>query len=435
ESLRFTDFHVSPTCAPTRSAIMTGRHEFKNGVTHTIHERERMTLEAVTLPQVLKSAGYTTGIFGKWHLGDEDPYQPNRRGFDEVFIHGAGGIGQSYVGSCGDAPGNKYFDPAIRHNGTFIKTQGYCTDLFFAQAKKWIGAQAKVGKPFFAYITPNAPHGPLVSPGPQYDALYSGKAINGQKLNDGAVAYYSMITNIDENVGSLRQELKSLGIANDTLLIFISDNGGTHTRYFKAEQRGQKGSMYQGGTRSPAFWNWPGKIPSGVDCTALTVHIDIYRTLAELAGANLSDKSQQQAEGRSMLPLLEYPQSEWAERTLITHVGRWQRGAAEKSKFAKCAIRNSRYSLVENKALYDLKTDPGESTNVIESHPEVVAQLRHAYDIWWQETLPLMVNEDAVGPPVNPFKAAYWRQFGDGPAKADDDGNGNPNRKKRGSSR
>src|SRR5438093_6630705 len=118
EGVRFTDFMVSPTCSPTRSALMTGRHEFRNGVTHTINERERLTLSATTLAQVLKSAGYATGIFGKWHLGDEPDYQPGKRGFDEVFVHGAGGIGQKYPGtSCGDAPGNTYFDPVRLHNG------------------------------------------------------------------------------------------------------------------------------------------------------------------------------------------------------------------------------------------------------------------------------------------------------------------------------
>ena len=134
EGVRFTDFHVSPTCSPTRSALMTGRHEFKNGVTHTILERERLTLKATTIAQVLKSAGYTTGIFGKWHLGDEPDHWPDKRGFDEMFIHGCGGIGQSYPGSCGDAPGNTYFNPAILHNGKFEKTKGYCTDVFFGQA-------------------------------------------------------------------------------------------------------------------------------------------------------------------------------------------------------------------------------------------------------------------------------------------------------------
>src|SRR5947209_4501696 len=137
-SVRFTDFHVSPTCAPTRTALMTGRHEFKSGVTHTVFERERMSLGATTLAEVLRSGGYATGVFGKWHLGDEDAYQPGRRGFDEVFIHGAGGIGQTYPGSCGDAPGNTYFNPALLHNGMFEKTKGYCTDLFFGRALAWM---------------------------------------------------------------------------------------------------------------------------------------------------------------------------------------------------------------------------------------------------------------------------------------------------------
>ena len=159
-SVRFTRFLVSPTCSPTRAAIMTGRHPLKNGVSHTILERERLTLEATILPQVLKTAGYTSGIFGKWHLGDEDPYQPHKRGFDEAFIHGAGGIGQAYNCSCADAPGNKYFDPVIRHNGSFVKTSGYCTDIFFTAALGWIKAVKDKDAPFFAYITTNAPHGP-----------------------------------------------------------------------------------------------------------------------------------------------------------------------------------------------------------------------------------------------------------------------------------
>src|ERR1700690_3671947 len=149
EGVRFTDFHVSPTCSPTRSALMTGRHEFKNGVTHTILERERLTLKATTVAQALQSAGYTTGIFGKWHLGDEAAYQPDRRGFDEVFIHGCGGIGQSYPGSCGDAPGNTYFDPVLLHNRKFVKTKGYCTDVFFSQALHWIDARRKEKAPFY----------------------------------------------------------------------------------------------------------------------------------------------------------------------------------------------------------------------------------------------------------------------------------------------
>lgn len=418
QSVRFTDFHVSPTCAPTRSALMTGRHEFKNGVTHTILERERLTLRATTLAQVLQRAGYTTGIFGKWHLGDEAEYQPERRGFDEVYIHGAGGIGQTYPGSGGDFPNNKYFDPALLHNGTIVKTKGYCTDLFFNQAINWMGERRAAGKPFFAYITPNAPHGPLVSPGAPYDQLYAGKEINGKPLNDGDVAYYAMISNIDDNVGKLLAKLKDWGLERDTLVIFLSDNGGTHTRLFSGGFRGGKGQVYHGGTHAPSFWRWPAAFPGGVDCSALSAHIDVLPTLAEIIGAPITGELAQQVEGRSLWPLLKNPQAAWPDRLLVSHQGRWPRGQAAQSKFKNCSIRNARFRLVNNTDLYDLKSDPGETTNVIAQHPEVAAQLRAAYDQWWRETLPLMVNEDAVGPKVNPFKALYWKQFGGGPDAA-----------------
>ena len=240
DSVRFTDFHVSPTCSPTRSALFTGRHEFKNGVTHTILERERLTLNATTLAQVLKSAGYTTGIFGKWHLGDEDAYQPNRRGFDEVFIHGGGGIGQSYPGSCGDAPGNTYFDPAILHNGSFEKTHGFCTDIFAAQATKWIST-VKGGKPFYCYLAFNAAHEPVSCP-PRFKEPYA------DKVPDKVATFFGMIANIDENVGKLLAQLELWGIANDTLVIFMNDNGGyaPACRVFNAGMRGSKGTSARG---------------------------------------------------------------------------------------------------------------------------------------------------------------------------------------------
>ena len=269
QSVRFTDFHVSPTCAPTRSALMTGRHEFKNGITHTIFERERLNPKAITLPQVLKTANYTTGIFGKWHLGDEPDYWPNKRGFDEMFIHGAGGIGQTYPGSCGDAPNNKYFDPAILHNGTFEKTKGYCTDVFFNQAILWMTEQQKANKPFFTYITPNAPHGPLDCP-PEYEKKYTGK------VPPDAAKFFGMIENIDDNMGKLMAFLDQTGVAKDTLLIFMTDNGGTAgVKIFNAGMRGAKVTPYMGGTRVPAFWRWPAGFAGGKDCTKLTAHIDI----------------------------------------------------------------------------------------------------------------------------------------------------------------
>jgi arylsulfatase len=412
QSVRFTDFHVSPTCAPTRSALLTGRHEFKNGVTHTINERERMTLKATTLPQLLKTVGYTTGIFGKWHLGDEEPYQPNYRGFDEVFIHGCGGIGQSYPGSCGDFPNNKYFNPALRHNDKIVKTEGYCTDVFFNQATEWIGARRTAEKPFFAYITPNAPHAPLISPGEKYDALYTGKEIDGKKLQKDDVAYYAMITNIDENIGKLLAKLDEWKLAENTLVIFTCDNGGTHTKLYSGGYRGGKVTPYHGGTHTSSFWRWPAALKGDQDCPAVTAHIDVLPTLAEITGFKIEGEVRQQVEGRSMLPLLKNPQAAWPDRTLVTHVGRWPKGKIEENKFAHCSIRNTKFRLVNNKELYDLTQDRGETTNVIDQHPEVVMQLRSAYDQWWKETVPLMVNEDAVGPKVNPYRAWYWKEFG-----------------------
>jgi arylsulfatase len=410
EGRRFTDFHVSPTCSPTRCSLMTGRHEFRSGVTHTILERERMSLKATTLAQVLKSAGYTTGIFGKWHLGDEPDRWPDKRGFDEMFIHGAGGIGQTYAGSCGDAPGNKYFDPAILHNGRFEKTQGYCTDVFFGQALRWIEAQ-KGKKPFFAYITPNAPHAPLDCP-EEYERLYAGK------VPANVAKFFGMIANIDDNVGRLLAKLKEWGIERDTLVIFINDNGGTAgVKVFNAGMRAGKGTPYNGGTRAASFWRWPGTLPSG-DVDKLAAHIDVFPTLAELAGARIPDNVARSLDGRSLVPLLIDPSAAWPERYLFTHVGRWGKGEAADSKYRNCSVRDSRYNLVcnsrngkNNWELYDLKADPGEQTNVAAQHSEVVKDMDAAYDKWWAEVLPALENENATGPKVNPFKELYWKQF------------------------
>lgn len=409
QSVRFTDFHASPTCAPSRSALLTGRHEFKNGVTHTIHERERLTLNATTLAQVLKKAGYTTGIFGKWHLGDEPAYQPSKRGFDEVFIHGAGGIGQTYAGSCGDAPGNTYFDPAILHNGRFERTTGYCTDVFFNEALHWIDSKRRNGKPFFVYLTPNAPHAPLQCP-EEYSSRYAGK------VSPLAVKFYGMIENIDDNFGRLLRKLDDWRLAENTLVIFMTDNGGTvGVDIFNGNRRGAKNTPYQGGTRVPAFWRWPAGFKGSVDCAALTAHIDIFPTLAEIAGARLGTSEKQQIEGRSLVPLLKDPAAVWPDRFLVTHVGRWERGEVAGAKFKGCSIRDVRFTLVNDSELYDLRADPEEKENVIGRYPEIAATFRQHYDAWWLSIQPMLVNERAVGPKVNPFKALYWKQFGGGP--------------------
>jgi arylsulfatase A-like enzyme len=406
ESVRLLDFHVSPTCAPTRSSLMTGRHEFKNGITHTILERERMSLKSTTIAQVLQQAGYATGIFGKWHLGDAEPYRPEKRGFGEVFIHGCGGIGQKYAGTCADAPGNSYFDPYVLHNGRFEKTKGYCTDVFFSQAMQWMGHQRK---PFFAYITPNAPHTPLDVPA-EYEARYTGKVPSA-----ATAKYFGMVTNIDDNVGRLLEFLQTKKLDRDTLLIFMNDNGGTGgVRVFNDGMRGQKGTPYLGGTRAMGFFRWPGTLkPAPV--RALTAHVDLFPTLAALAGA--MTPAGVQLDGRSLVPLWENPEAKWADRYLFTHVGRWEKGAAAKSKYAKCRVRNTRYSMVNMGGgweLYDLTADRGEQRDVARQRPEVVKEMGAIYDRWWEEILPLLENEEATPPAVNPFHELFYRQYGGG---------------------
>jgi len=413
ESVRFTDFHVSPTCSPTRSALMTGRHEFKNGVTHTILERERLTLMAATIAQVLKSAGYTTGIFGKWHLGDEAAYQPNRRGFDEVFIHGGGGIGQSYPGSCGDAPGNTYFSPAILHNGKFEKTKGYCTDVFFGQALRWIES-VRGKKPFFCYIPTNAPHAPL-QVRPEDEKRYANRV-----KDSNTAKFFGMIANIDDNVGRLLDRLEEWGLERDTLVIFMNDNGGTAgVSVYNAGMRGQKNTPWLGGTRASSFWRWPGTLISA-DVGRLAAHTDFFPTVAELAGAKLNDEVSAQVEGRSLVPLLRDPKAAWPDRILFTHIGRWPKRAKRRDhKYAHCSVRSPRWHLVcdtkdgsKQWQLFDVKADPGEKTDVAAKYPEVVRELDAAYDKWWDSVQPGLVNVDAVGPKINSFKELYENQFG-----------------------
>ena len=417
ESLLLSKFHVSPTCAPTRAALLSGRHEFKCGVTHTILERERMSLDTITMPQMLKSAGYATAIFGKWHLGDEEAYRPESRGFDEVYVHGGGGIGQTFQGSCGDAPGNTNINPTLFHNGTFVKTTGYCTDLFFEQSFKWIDAQRQSKKPFFAYISLNAAHGPHVVPD-EYCTNYVGK----EGIPARTVRYLGMVENIDTNFGKLLGKLKEWNIEENTLLIYIgTDNGGgISRRIFDSGLRGGKNSVYQGGTLAPVFIRWPaGQVPAGQTSDALSAHVDLFPTLMEVSGAASTTVLQSQLEGRSLLSLMRDPKTEWPDRMLVHHAGRWKKGQSEAAKHVKSSIQNTRFTLVDNKALYDLQADPGEKTNVIEQHPQVVQELRKAYDQWWQEVQPRFVNEDALGPAINPFQELYYQQFGGSPSEAD----------------
>lgn len=417
QSTRFTDFQVSPTCAPTRAAIMSGRAPFRVGVTHTIYQRERMGLDVYTMPQALKSAGYTTGLFGKWHLGDEEEYLPQSRGFDEVLMHGAGGIGQKSLGDFPTNSQNAYFDSVLLHNETIVKSKGFCTDVFFQASLAWIKKQHESKKPYFAYISTNAPHGPYRAPDKDK------KRFLDAGHDEKSAARYAMIENIDDNFGLLMDKLNEWNALENTLVIFMTDNGmsmapfkikgesGKQTPH-NAGLNGKKNSSDEGGSRVPSFWYWKGKLGAGTDISALTAHLDLYKTFAEITGAKLPGEMQP-LEGRSLIPLLEDANAEWADRELFIHCGRWNAGAREKNKYKKCAVRTQRWRLVDNTKLYDISKDRGQKKDVSAEYPEVVQALSKSFDQWWEESIPLMVNEGL--PKVNgedmPLPIRYHKQL------------------------
>ncbi len=396
QSVRLTDFHVDPTCSPTRSALVTGRYSSRTGVWHTIMGRSIVHRDETTFADVLAGAGYDTAFFGKWHLGDSAPYRPIDRGFQEAVYHGGGGVGQTP-----DYWGNDYFDDTYWHNGAPVAYEGYCTDVFFDNALRFIDKRVAADSgPFFIYLSTNAPHGPFL-----VDEKYS------QPYADIGVPspmdkFYGMIENIDENMGRLAARLDERGIADSTLLVFMTDNGtaagvtNTHPTQrvgstnaallaraekeredglwqgFNAGMRGRKGSEYDGGHRVPFFVRWPGGgIGEPRDVANLAAHIDVLPTFADIAGA--VHRPDLDWDGSSLLPLLRG--EEWADRTLAVHSQRIR----FPERWRKSAVMTEQYRLVNGTELYDIETDPGQLEDVSASRPEVVAALREAYGQWW----------------------------------------------------
>ena len=399
KSTRFDDFHVSPTCSPTRGALMSGRSPFEVGISHTIRHRDHLALDVVTFPQALQKAGYKTGIFGKWHLGDEKEYLPNARGFDEMLIHGAGGIGQA---GWGDFPVNAeecYFDNILLHNEEIVQTKGFCTDLFFHAGLAWMKDRIDAKEPYFAYISLNAPHGPMIAP-----EKYKRRFLD-DGYSENSAGRFGMIENIDDNIGLTMAKLKEWNQLENTLVIFMTDNGmagsvgvqnGQKFNSFNCGMKGAKATVHEGGTRVPSFWHWKGKLKEGIDIDALTAHIDFYRTICQLAGAKIP-KSKLPPAGRSLLPLLQNPKAKWKDRTLFFHRGRWNdeiwdHDAMETHRYRNAAARSTQWRWIDNKELYDIGKDPGQQQNVAKKNQEVMKQMKEAYDAWWDTLGPLQVN-------------------------------------------
>lgn len=369
QSIRLTDFHVAPTCSPTRASLMTGRHKLRTGVWHTVQGRNMMRADEKTMANVFQDAGYRTGFFGKWHLGDNYPLRPEDRGFGHVVCHRGGGIGQTP-----DFWDNAYFDDTYFVNSQPKKFKGYCTDIWFNEAKKFIAEEKP--EPFFAYIATNAPHGPYHSP------IESAKPYLDQQP---AVAnFFGMIANADENVGALRDFLDQRRLTENTIFIFMTDNGSAAGhRVYNANMKGRKGSAYEGGHRVPCFIHWPaGQLAQAVDVDCLTSVTDVLPTLMEMC--QIEPESDLKLDGQSLAAVLRNPETVddfWTIRIIMTDSQR----VVTPVKWRNSCVMSGKWRLINGKELYDLRTDPSQEKDVAANHPGQLKRLSDYYETFWTD--------------------------------------------------
>lgn len=404
QAIRLTNFHVSPVCAPTRASLMTGRYALRTGVYDTYNGGAMMAGNEYTLAEMFKDAGYATGLFGKWHLGDNYPFRPMEQGFDEVLMHGAGGIGQPGDHEHNfrrDSRDSSYFDPVLYHNGIPTQFNGYCSDIFTDQAIQFI--ENNKDQPFFTYLSFNAPHTPLQVPEEYYNmykdveidttSWVQGFPVNMRSRDfEDAKKVWAMVTNIDDNFRRLSRKLDELGLAENTLVIFLTDNGPQQRRY-NGGMRGLKSSVYEGGTRVPFFISPLGKISGDRDIDELTAHIDILPTLAEIAGITPPPR----LDGQSLLPLLSGQAETLPARSIFLE---WQRGFP--SPYSNMAVINNSYKLVaqttfnnqnlEGFGLYDVANDPFELVNLADSLPEKTRSMREEMDQYFDDLVTRNTN-------------------------------------------
>ena len=412
QSTRMESFYVCAVCAPTRASLMTGRWHMRTRAIDTYIGRAMMDPEEVTVAEMLGAAGYETGIFGKWHLGDCHPMRPQDQGFGAVLVHRGGGIGQP-----SDPPGgeSRYTDAILFENGRKVQSKGYCTDVYFDAAMEFIDRAQSRGRPFFCYIPTNAPHGPFGDvPGELYREYKQAdldkvlpKRLKGdarRRERDRLARIYAMNENVDQNVGRLLAHLDRRDLARDTLFVFLTDNGANGARY-NAGLRGRKGDVFEGGIRTPLIVRWPGRLSAGAVAKTPGAHIDLLPTFLEACG--VAAPKRHQIDGKSLLPVWRGDDSALPARSLVIQVHRGDiplRGR-------HAAIRQGRWKLVRPSGfggegpgkdipwqLYDLQDDPGEGTDLIERHPEVVASLRRSYDAWFDDVTSTRRLDE--GPPL-----------------------------------
>lgn len=372
ESIRLADFHVAPMCTPTRGELMSGVDCLRNGAMNVSSGRALLRRELPTMADLFAAGGYATGQFGKWHLGDNYPYRPQDRGFRESIW-----FPSSHIPSAADFWNNDYFDDVYRHNGRREPFRGYCSDVFFSEAMRWMRACAERKRPFFCYIPLNAAHSPLFVPD-KYRKPYRGQPRN-------VASFFGMIANIDENMGKLDEFLRDRGLRENTILIFMTDNGGTFgVRIFNAGMRGRKIDLYDGGHRVPCFLRWPaGNLRPAGDVAELTECQDILPTLVDLCG--LKKPAGAKFDGISLASLLRGRTERLADRMLVVQFSRMNHPAPTKGD---ACVMWGRWRLVQDKELYDVQADPGQKRNVLAEHPEVVAKMRARYERWWAGVAP-----------------------------------------------
>ena len=394
DSVRLTDFHVAPMCTPTRGELMTGQVALRNGATFVCMGRSLLRADLPTMADILAENGYHTGHFGKWHLGDNYPYRPQDRGFHETIHHPAFGIT-----SAADYYGNDYFDDHYRHGDEIKQYMGYCTDVWFEEAMRWMQGCHDRNEPFFAYIATNAPHGPYWVPD-EYRRPY----LDGIRRDEAS--FFGMIANIDENMARLEKFLQDNEIRDNTILIFMTDNGTAMGEgIYNAGMRGRKTSLYEGGHRVPCFIRWPAAgLEGGRDVGGVTRGVDILPTLIELCDLQAPDGWT--CDGLSLAAHIRRPDRAVAERTSVVQYGHANEGA--RTGFTgrdRAAVMRGRWRLVEGRELYNIGEDPGQQQDVAGANPELVKQLRGQYGAWWDGvsgTLtsyqPLTIGADAENP-------------------------------------